>query len=174
MSLGTTGQLRNYRFDRFELFPTQGSLLKDGSRVPLMPKPLATLVLLVERAGETVPKEELLARVWEGSAVEENNLTQSISTLRKVLGEKRGENRYIFTDPGKGYRFVASVSAIDPVLTAIPADGSSELDKKATSHTGDAKHINDGHKWRAWFMVIVIACLAVSIGLGLWVRYRSD
>src|ERR1039457_5134567 len=119
MSSSTAGQLRNYRFDQFELFPNQGSLLKDGSRVPLMPKPLATLVLLVERAGETVPKEELLERVWDGAAVEENNLTQSISVLRKVLGEKRGDNRYIFTEPGKGYRFVASVSTIEPALTIV-------------------------------------------------------
>jgi DNA-binding winged helix-turn-helix (wHTH) protein len=44
----------------------------------------------VERAGETVPKMELLERVWDGAAVEKNNLTLSISTLRKVLGEKRG------------------------------------------------------------------------------------
>jgi DNA-binding winged helix-turn-helix (wHTH) protein/tetratricopeptide (TPR) repeat protein len=162
MSSGTAAQPRNYRFDQFELFPTQGSLLKDGSRVPLNPKPLATLVLLVERAGETVPKEELLERVWEGSTVEENNLTQSISTLRKVLGEKRGENRYIFTDPGKGYRFVASVSAIGPALTAISADViSPEPDKKA------------GRPQRARFMVVATVCLALCVGLGVWLRYRS-
>jgi len=169
MSSSTAAQPRNYRFDQFELFPIQGSLLKDGSRVPLMPKPLATLVLLVERAGETVPKEELLERVWEGSAVEENNLTQSISTLRKVLGEKRGENRYIFTDPGKGYRFVAKVLAIDPALTAISSDiVSSEPDKKADRHTSEPK------QWRARFMVVAAACLALFIGIGLWLRYRSD
>jgi DNA-binding winged helix-turn-helix (wHTH) protein len=68
--------------------------------------------MLVERAGQTVSKEELFAHVWSGAEVEDNNLTQSISTLRKALGEKRGENRYIVTDPGRGYRFVAPVSRV--------------------------------------------------------------
>lgn len=82
--------------------------------------------MLVERAGETVLKDELLAEVWEGAAVEENNLTQCISTLRKVLGEKRGENRYILTDPGKGYRFVAAVTEIDRMPAALESKPPSE------------------------------------------------
>src|ERR1700683_619407 len=109
-----------YQFGEFELFPTQGALWRGGVRVALMPKPLATLLVLVERAGETVSKDELLADVWNGAAVEENNLTQSISTLRKVLGEKRGENRFIATEPGNGYRFVASVTRIEDVPFSAP------------------------------------------------------
>jgi DNA-binding winged helix-turn-helix (wHTH) protein/tetratricopeptide (TPR) repeat protein len=107
-----------YRFGEFELVPNQGALWRAGVRVPLMPKPFATLLVLVERAGETVSKDELLREVWPDTAVEENNLTQSVSTLRKVLGEKRGENRYIATEPGFGYRFVATVTNIEeaPVL----------------------------------------------------------
>lgn len=101
-----------YRFDDFDLLPKQRVLLRAGSRIPLTPRPLATLILLVERSGQTVSKEELFARVWNGASVEENNLTQSISTLRRILGEKRGENRYIATDPGRGYRFVAPVSRV--------------------------------------------------------------
>ena len=102
-----------YRFSDFLLCPQQAALWKAGVRVPLMPKPLATLIVLVQHAGKTVSKEELLSAVWGGLAVEENNLTQCISTLRKALGEKRGENRFIATEPGTGYRFVA------PVVTAI-------------------------------------------------------
>jgi DNA-binding winged helix-turn-helix (wHTH) protein/tetratricopeptide (TPR) repeat protein len=116
MSSGGTriaGHPAKYQFGDFELFPNQGALWRAGVRVPLMPKPLATLLVLVDRAGETVSKDELLADVWNGMAVEENNLTQSISTLRKALGEKRGENRFIATEPGNGYRFVAAVTRID-------------------------------------------------------------
>src|ERR1700722_12906733 len=102
-----------YQFGEFELLPTQGALWRAGVRVPLMPKPLATLLVLLDRAGETVSKDELLAEVWNGAAVEENNLTQSISTLRKALGEKRGDNRFIATEPGNGYRFVAAVTRIE-------------------------------------------------------------
>ena len=105
-----------YQFSDFLLCPNQAVLWKAGVRVPLMPKPLATLIVLVERAGQTVSKEELLSAVWGSVAVEENNLTQCISVLRKALGEKRGENRFIATEPGTGYRFVA------PVVTSIVAN----------------------------------------------------
>src|SRR5271170_5699929 len=116
-----------YHFGDFELLPGQGVLWRAGVRVPLMPKPLATLVVLVEHAGETVSKEDLLSQVWPDTAVEENNLTQSISTLRKVLGEKRGENRFIATEPGNGYRFVASVTRIEnpPFSDPEPANSPS-------------------------------------------------
>src|SRR5271170_6945831 len=116
-----------FLFGEFELSPSRGTLWRAGVRVPLMPKPLATLLVLVEHAGETVSKEDLLSQVWSGTAVEENNLTQSISTLRKVLGEKRGENRFIVTDPGNGYRFVADVIRIEnpPFSDPEPANSPS-------------------------------------------------
>lgn len=108
-----------YRFGDFELAPSQGALWRDGDRVPVMPKPIAVLTVLVESAGQIVSKEELLAQVWNGAAIEENNVTQTISTLRKILGEKRGENRYIVTEPGNGYRFVAPVTKIDIAPVAV-------------------------------------------------------
>ncbi len=84
-----------------------------------MPKPMAVLTVLVESAGQIVSKEELLARVWNGATIEDNNVTQTISTLRKILGEKRGENRFILTEPGNGYRFVALVTRIDTAPMAL-------------------------------------------------------
>lgn len=108
-----------YRFGDFEFAPGQGVLWRDGARVPAMPKPIAVLTVLIESAGQIVSKEELLERVWNGAAIEDNNVTQTISTLRKILGEKRGENRFIVTEPGNGYRFVAPVTRIDTVPVAI-------------------------------------------------------
>jgi DNA-binding winged helix-turn-helix (wHTH) protein/tetratricopeptide (TPR) repeat protein len=99
-----------YWFGPFCLNPTRGVLLRDGERVPLTAKSLATLVALVERAGETVPKSELLDAVWEHTAVEENSLNQCISAIRKALGERRGQHEYVVTITGVGYRFVAPVS----------------------------------------------------------------
>src|SRR5580658_6620081 len=113
-----------YQFGEFELTPAQGALWRNGERVPVMPKPMAALIVLVERAGQTVSKDELLALVWNGAAVEDNNVTQTISAIRKVLGEKAGENRFIVTEPGSGYRFVADVSIVAPAqinLLEIPS-----------------------------------------------------
>jgi DNA-binding winged helix-turn-helix (wHTH) protein/TolB-like protein/Flp pilus assembly protein TadD len=83
-----------------------------GQPVPLMPKAVETLVHLVEHAGQTVTKDELLRAVWPNAVVEENNLTQNISALRRAFGEKLGEHRFIVTIPGQGYRFVAPVSLV--------------------------------------------------------------
>ncbi len=151
---------RSYRFDQFELLPAQGALLSGGQRVPLTPKPFATLVMLVERAGETVLKDELLAEVWEGAAVEENNLTQCISTLRKVLGEKRGENRYILTDPGKGYRFVAAVTEIDRMPAALESKPPSEPNMQREG------------RWRRSTAVIA-AGVVLFLALGGWLYSRA-
>ncbi|MGH8236816.1 MAG: winged helix-turn-helix domain-containing protein, partial [Steroidobacteraceae bacterium] len=72
-------------------------------------KAFDALVYLVEHAGEALDKDTLLKGIWPGAVVEENKLTQVISSLRQLLGEERGENRYIATLPRKGYRFVAEV-----------------------------------------------------------------
>ena len=68
------------------------------------------LIALVERAGELVGKDELMARVWPNTTVEESNLNVHIAALRRALADGRDGNRYILTDPGRGYRFVATIS----------------------------------------------------------------
>ena len=80
--------------------------------VPLTPKVFDTLLFFVRHRGTVLEKEELMAALWPDAFVEENNLTQSVSSLRRALGEARGENRYIVTVPGHGYRFAAEVTTI--------------------------------------------------------------
>ena len=72
-----------------------------------------TLLYFVEHAGETLDKDVLLRSIWPGVIVEENSLTQNVSTLRQMLGEARGDNRYIATVARRGYRFVAKVTRSD-------------------------------------------------------------
>jgi DNA-binding winged helix-turn-helix (wHTH) protein len=67
------------------------------------------LVFMVERRGQVISKDELLGGVWPESVVEEANLAQHISLLRRTLGERPGENRFIATVPGRGYSFVAAL-----------------------------------------------------------------
>jgi len=84
-------------------------LLRDGQPVTLPPKDLETLLVLVERAGHIVEKEELLEKVWPGVFVEEGNLARHIFNLRQVLGDTADGRKYIETIPKRGYRFVAAV-----------------------------------------------------------------
>lgn len=101
---------RHYRFDGFSV-DTQTREVRGGDGVPLAltAKAFDTLCLLIEHRDRVVGKEELLAGVWSGRVVEENNLTQAISTLRRAFGAGAGDHHYIVTVPGHGYRFVAEI-----------------------------------------------------------------
>jgi DNA-binding winged helix-turn-helix (wHTH) protein len=110
-----------YRFNGFCVDPVRRLLSRaDGEPIPLKPKVFDVLLCLVERPGELVPKEELLKSVWPHVIVEENNLNKAISTLRQVFGETRDEHRFIVTEPGRGYRFVASVVVVQDVRDVPP------------------------------------------------------
>src|SRR5579862_3343465 len=83
--------------------------MKGSDVVSLTPKAFDTLLVLIESGGRIVDKQDLMDRVWPGVAVEENNLPQNISALRKALGDKSAEPRFILTIPGQGYRFLAEL-----------------------------------------------------------------
>ncbi len=105
-----------YKFGGFYLDPVNKRLLKDEGAVPLAPKTFDTLFVLVEAKGNVVTKEELLDKVWQSSIVEENNLTQHISALRKIFSETAAGMKYIETIPKRGYRFAAPVEEVDDAL----------------------------------------------------------
>lgn len=100
-----------FLFDEFEINAARRVLLKNGQTIPLKPKTFDLLVALIERRGTIVSKNELLDAVWEGSFVEEKNLTVHVAALRKALGERKDENRFIVTVPGTGYKFVAPLDS---------------------------------------------------------------
>lgn len=99
----------DYTFGTFRLDPVEKVLFRDGAPVSLTPKTIETLLALVERHGHIVEKEDLLQTVWPDTFVEENNLAQHISTLRKVLGEDDTGRPLIETVPKRGYRFAGHV-----------------------------------------------------------------
>jgi pimeloyl-ACP methyl ester carboxylesterase/DNA-binding winged helix-turn-helix (wHTH) protein len=96
---------RLYSFDAFRVDPVERLLFKEDREVPLTPKVFDTLLVLLENSSHVLTKQELMQQVWPDSFVEENNLAQNISILRKALGEQ-----YIQTVPKRGYRFVAPVT----------------------------------------------------------------
>src|SRR3954452_2709566 len=99
-----------YQFGEFRLDPAKRRLWKGDEPVPLTARVFETLLYLVEHREAVADKERLMEAIWPDSIVEENNLTQNISALRRVFGEKPGSHRFIVTVPGRGYRFVASVN----------------------------------------------------------------
>ena len=99
-----------YEFGDFRLDTAKRVLRRlDGTTVPLTPRVFETLLYMVEHHDTVLDKERLMEAVWPDSIVEENNLSQNISTLRRIFGETPGSHSYIVTVPGRGYRFVAEV-----------------------------------------------------------------
>jgi DNA-binding winged helix-turn-helix (wHTH) protein len=96
-------------FGPFRLLPTQFLLLEGDKPVHLGSRALEILIVLLERPGELVGRQELMARVWPDIFVEPANLTVHISALRRLLRDGRDGNRFIINIPGRGYSFVASV-----------------------------------------------------------------
>jgi predicted ATPase/DNA-binding winged helix-turn-helix (wHTH) protein len=105
-------------FGPFRLFAEQRLLLEGDRPVRLGSRAFDILAALVERPGEVVGKEQLIARAWPQTFVEESNLKIQVSALRRALGDGQGGNRYVITVPGRGYNFVAPVRREKTLLAA--------------------------------------------------------
>lgn len=101
-----------YEFGPFSLNATEKIFLRNQELIPLTPKAFDTLLFLVQKNGQLIEKDELIAAVWPDSFVVENSLTQNIHQLRKVLGEKSDGTSYIETIPRRGYRFTADIKEV--------------------------------------------------------------
>ena len=108
-----------YRFDEFQVNARKRVLLRDGQALALNARAFDLLLVLVTSAGQELTKDELMERVWHDQIVEENNLAVHIHNLRKLLGERKDEHRYIVTIPGVGYRFVAEVDECDSEVAEL-------------------------------------------------------
>jgi predicted ATPase/DNA-binding winged helix-turn-helix (wHTH) protein len=110
-----------FTFGPFRLVVDQRELLAHGVPVTLGQRAFDILVLLVSHHGQLVIKDELMAEVWPGIVVEENNIQVHVSALRKVLAKAGGDERYLVTVPGRGYRFVAPVECVSGAPAGTPA-----------------------------------------------------
>ena len=109
-----------YEFGEYRLDTAQRLLLRGEEQIPLTPKAFDTLLLLLEKSGRVVEKQEVLERVWAGAFVEEANLARMIWTVRKALGDSDSKHQYIETVPKLGYRFVAEVRKVpDTALEVV-------------------------------------------------------
>lgn len=173
-------QTTRYAFGDFQIDATSRRLQRnDGRPVALTPRVFDTLLVLVRHAGEVVSKDMLMALVWPNRIVEENNLTQNISTLRRVLGASAGDHRYILTEPGQGYRFVEPVlidaGQVGAVVvssrsnTELPPPGRSEVASAvAPTPAGPAMVARATGRTR-WIAAVLVAMLLIGAVAGwLW------
>ncbi|HEX3429654.1 MAG TPA: winged helix-turn-helix domain-containing protein [Rhizomicrobium sp.] len=167
-----------YRFGGFELQPGERRLSRDGNPVALTPKALDTLLLLVERAGHVISKDELMHVLWPGRFVTEANLTKHVWTLRKTLGESEQGGRYIETVSKTGYRFVAPVSRTDgapqgtasaPIASAAEAESAPQAAAKAP----DIARKNDEKQWVPRAAVAVVLLILAAGALVVWPQWRN-
>src|SRR5258705_1120491 len=107
-------------FGPYRLLAAQRLLLEGDQPVRLGSRAFDILAALVERAGEVVSKEHLIARAWPQTFVEESNLKIQVSALRQALGDGQSGNRYVITVPGRGYKFVATERLQQLSRTPLP------------------------------------------------------
>lgn len=158
----TNAQPSIYRFGDFTLDGGKRLLLKgDGDAAQLTPKVFDLLLYLVSHAGKTIDKDELMSKIWTDTVVEENNLSQNISILRKILGEKRGEHKFIATVPGTGYKFVADVRMVIRESAAFSADVP-QPDKQATAGSRRPGTILAG--------LLILVCIGFTASYYFWRR----
>jgi TolB-like protein/DNA-binding winged helix-turn-helix (wHTH) protein/Flp pilus assembly protein TadD len=164
-----------FEFGPFRLDPAERLLYRGHALVRLPPKAFDALVVLVEKRGHLLEKEVLLREVWPDTFVEESNLTQHISMLRKALQEGEGGSRYIETVPTRGYRFVAEVRefacASEP---GILTDGTSGRTSSGESD-GDVKPIHQHRFLRLTYAVgaLTLSLAAAILALPAWNRLHN-
>ena len=159
-----------YLFGDFRLDVARRLLLRrdNGQVVKLTAKAFDTLLYMVRHAGTSLSKDELMLAVWPDTVVEENNLSQNVSSLRRALGEKQGENRYIATLPGHGFSFVAAVT---PLAGGESADVPEDALQAARGEQG-SKVITPAHSQSAWrrkrLIILTGVTLTALVGLGVY------
>ena len=177
-----------YEFGSFRVDPDRSVLLRGSDPVPLTAKAFETLLVLIRHNQETVSKDDLLKTVWPDTFVEEANLTQHISMLRKALGETPQDRRYILTVPGRGYRFVASVREVDKAeveegvedALIVESHTQSQVTVEAEEAKPDAATnatalVASAPRTATWWLALFSLMLLATVGTTLLVKqHRTD
>jgi DNA-binding winged helix-turn-helix (wHTH) protein/tetratricopeptide (TPR) repeat protein len=187
----------SYEFDGFRLDPANRRFTRAGQRIPLSGRAFDLLLMLVQRPGKLIKKEELLFSVWGESFVEEANLTVAISTLRRALNEDRRERKYIETVARRGYCFVAEVrevqetasvgklerEAITPPIAAEPtsdataqplSEASIDLLPISAESKPEPAVVPAPIRMPRWPVLVFAAVLIGILGVGLWLLLRPS
>jgi DNA-binding winged helix-turn-helix (wHTH) protein/TolB-like protein/predicted Zn-dependent protease len=166
-----------YRFGPFALDPATRLLWRGREIVPLTPKAAEALLVLVERAGAVVSKDELMARLWPDTFVEEANLSHHVYRIRDALGDGR-DGKYIDTLPRRGYRFVADVTRDLSLSTVVAAKVATDLAFSPAQTMPPESPVAPEREWLhaglrsgwLWFGGVVAVVIIASVGTRVWKR----
>jgi Tol biopolymer transport system component/DNA-binding winged helix-turn-helix (wHTH) protein len=166
-----------YEFDDFQLEPDKRKLMRQGELVPLHGKAFEMLLALIRNRGRLLTKDELFQLVWPDQIVEESNLTVNMSAIRRALGERASNPRYITTVSGLGYRFTADVRQFADEALTIERETFARLTvQEETERTGfipSATQVVTSVKRVTSHPVLLLVICGVVLalaGVGLWVR----
>ena len=134
----------SYEFGPFRVDPRERQLIRNGEVVPLRPKVFDILLMLVQNSGHILTKNDVMNHVWANTAVEEGNISRTISTLRNALGERPHEHRYIETIPWRGYRFVANVKEVFAEVVGTTASSLAVLPFINATQDSELEYVSDG------------------------------
>ena len=146
------------RFGPFEVNPQSGELQKSGIRIRLSGQPIRILLILLERPGQVVSREELRQQIWgDGTFVDfEGGLNAAINKLRRALSDSAENPRYVETIPSRGYRFIGALAPVDPVTSAPP-------DIQRPVGLNSIKAGPTFHRKRLLWLLAATACLITAL-----------
>jgi TolB-like protein/DNA-binding winged helix-turn-helix (wHTH) protein len=160
----------SYQFGCFHLDPSDRALLRGDERLELPPRVFDTLLALVQNSGRLVEKDELMRTVWPNTVVEENNLSQAVYLLRKVLQDGENGTRYIETIPKRGYRFVARVHQSGTEAESGMLDRSSQVQLEPAGGNSGKNGSSPSRiralpksRWVVWCMAGLVGALAALL-----------
>src|SRR5262245_57287619 len=167
-----------YEFGPFRLDVAERLLLRSGATIPLQPKAFDLLLVLVQNCGHLLEKDELLRTVWHDTIVEEVNLANNVSILRKILGGGADGTPVIETVPRRGYRFLADVKLVAEERRAETPAGIEKSGKRtaevSTATTSARSREDDSRGQRhALFILIGLATVLAAYGIYHFSR-RND
>jgi DNA-binding winged helix-turn-helix (wHTH) protein/TolB-like protein/tetratricopeptide (TPR) repeat protein len=157
------------RFGPFEMDPSAGRLLKSGTHLKLQPQPFRVLLLLANRAGQVVTREEIQSHLWgDATFVDfERGINFSINQIRGALCDDAEKPRYVETLPRVGYRFIAPVEYAGPVTSgAHDSTGKIKLVESRTVSSGTNKNVLPILMWLV--PIAVICAVVVLVALKFW------
>jgi eukaryotic-like serine/threonine-protein kinase len=166
-----------YRFGPFELDGGQGTLSRNGIRVKLQDLPCRLLVMLVERHGEIVTREEVRQRLWtENTFVEfDSSLGVAIRKVRESLNDDANAPRYVETIPRRGYRFLAPVTVIDAEPTANVGEPAAtpKISGSISKNSAESSSAEPGSRGRYWIATALVLLFVGAAGYGIRLFFRQ-